>query len=100
MEKWKVIKYGDGFAVQTPDPNPESTDIYNVAGELIVRQDKAGIYGSELSEKDANLISAASELRDAVRAILFQVYQGKVLERDACITQAQAAFAKAEGKKS
>lgn len=31
----------------------------------------------------------------ALRAILLQVSQGKVLERDACITQARAALAKA-----
>mgnify|MGYP001558443365 FL=1 len=36
------------------------------------------------------------ELLEAIRAILFQVYQGKVLERDACINQARAAIAKAE----
>lgn len=31
-------------------------------------------------------------LSDALRAILFQVRQGKVLERDACIAQAEAAL--------
>lgn len=33
---------------------------------------------------------ALGQARDAIRAILFQVVQGKVLERDACITQACA----------
>ena len=63
MDLWKVVKFGDGFAVQTPDPTPKSTDIYNVPGELIVRQDKAGIYGSELTEKDAHLIATAPEMQ-------------------------------------
>jgi hypothetical protein len=47
---------------------------------------------------NARLIAAAPEMLEAIRAILFQVIQGKVLERDACITQARAAIAKAEGK--
>lgn len=46
---------------------------------------------------DARLIAAAPELQDALRAILFQVVQGGVLERDACITQARAAYFKAGG---
>ena len=37
-----------------------------------------------------------AELVAALRAIVFQVCQGKVLERDACITQARAALAKAK----
>lgn len=36
------------------------------------------------------------ELVAALEAILFQVVQGPVLERDACITQARAAIAKAK----
>lgn len=43
---------------------------------------------------------AGPELLAAVKAILFQVIQGKVLERDACITQARAAYAKATGGKA
>lgn len=62
MDKWKVVAFGDGFAVQTPDPSPEATDIYNTPGPIICRQDKAGIYGSELSEKEAHLIATAPEL--------------------------------------
>lgn len=46
-------------------------------------------------EANAALIAAAPDLLDAIRAILLQVGQGKVLERDACITQARAAFARA-----
>lgn len=39
---------------------------------------------------------AAPDMLAALKAILFQVVQGKVLERDACITQARAAVARAE----
>ena len=48
-------------------------------------------------EANLNLIAAAPDLLAACEAILFQVIQGKVLERDACISQARAAIAKAEG---
>ena len=40
-------------------------------------------------------VNAHAALVAALRAIVFQVNQGKVLERDACITQARAALAKA-----
>lgn len=39
---------------------------------------------------------AAPAMLAALKAILFQVVQGKVLERDACITQAREALALAE----
>lgn len=39
---------------------------------------------------------AARKMHAALRAIVFQVIQGKVLERDACITQAREAMAAAE----
>jgi hypothetical protein len=52
-------------------------------------------------KEDAEFICRAVNSHDdllaALRAILFQVRQGKVLERDACIAQARAAIAKAEG---
>lgn len=51
----------------------------------------------ECLEADARLIAAAPELLAALHTILFQVVQGPVLERDACITQARAAWAKAGG---
>ena len=41
------------------------------------------------------LHAANADLLNAIHAILFQVVQGKVLERDACITQARAAIAHA-----
>ena len=47
---------------------------------------------------NADLIAGGPDMQDALRAILLQVVQGKVLERDACIAQARAALAKAEGK--
>jgi hypothetical protein len=43
--------------------------------------------------------AAATEMYEALRAIVFQVIQGKVLERDACIGTAQALLAKIEGGK-
>lgn len=49
---------------------------------------------------DARLRNAAPDMLAALRAILFQVVQGKVLDRDACITQARAAIVKAEGTES
>jgi alpha-D-ribose 1-methylphosphonate 5-phosphate C-P lyase len=39
------------------------------------------------------MTTAADNMADALRAILLQVVQGKVLERDACITQARVALA-------
>lgn len=47
--------------------------------------------------ENAPLLIAAPDLLAALEAIVFQVQQGKVLERDACITQARKAIAKAKG---
>lgn len=44
---------------------------------------------------NARLIAAAPEMFSALKAILFQIEQGKVLERDACIQQAKRAISKA-----
>ena len=52
-------------------------------------------YDKRQSER---LLNAAPDLLDACRAILFQVIQGPVLERDACVAKARAAIAKAEGR--
>ena len=41
-----------------------------------------------------SLADAAQEMFDALHAILLQIRQGKVFERDACITQATAAYSK------
>ena len=46
----------------------------------------------------AYLVAGAPKLKEAVSAVLFQVVQGPVLERDACITAARAAFIKSEAK--
>lgn len=51
---------------------------------------------AEQKRADA-LKDTAPELLAAIRAILFQVVQGKVLERDACVNQARAAYIKAAG---
>lgn len=49
-------------------------------------------------EANAHLIAAAPELLSALESILFQINQGKVLERDACIAAARTAVSKARGK--
>lgn len=49
--------------------------------------------------KHAVVIAAALEMQAALRAILFQLTQGdKVFDRDACITQARAAYMKSIGR--
>jgi hypothetical protein len=45
------------------------------------------------TKANARLIAAAPDLLASLRAILFQVAQGKVLERDACVTQARSVIA-------
>jgi hypothetical protein len=47
---------------------------------------------------NARLIAAAPDMLAALRAVIFQTIQGKVLERDACVTAARSAIAKAEGR--
>lgn len=54
----------------------------------------------ETALANARLIEAAPAMLAALRAILFQVVQGKVLERDACITAARKALAEAAGEQA
>lgn len=80
-------------------PGPWEHDGYSVEGpdsRLVCNM--SGWKGAGVTEANARLIAAAPEMRDALRSIIFQVIQGKVLERDACITQARAVLAKAEGR--
>jgi len=51
----------------------------------------------ERTKKIAILIAAAPDLLRACKMIEFQIRDGKILERDACITQIRAAIAKAKG---
>lgn len=52
-------------------------------------------------EGNGALIATAPEMFEALHAILFQLTQGeKVFARDACITQARAAYLKANGTES
>jgi hypothetical protein len=44
--------------------------------------------------------NAHDDLLAALRAVVFQACQGKVLERDACIAQARTAIAKEERKEN
>lgn len=78
-------------------------DAEGLAGFFSVWQDVGGT-GAEIAgrigeEDNAHLIAAARAMREALEAILFQINQGKVLERDACITQARAALVKAMGRR-
>lgn len=43
------------------------------------------------------IVADHTEMLQAIETIIFQVVQGKVLERDACITQARAAIQNAKG---
>lgn len=86
-------------AKPTPDaPTGGDIAILDAAGNIIA---ECFVWVNEAQTVDvashARLIVGAPDLLDAVRAILFQVVQGKVLERDACIAQARAAYAKAIG---
>lgn len=56
------------------------------------------IMAQQVRDEVERLREINAALLAALRAILFQVIQGKVLERDACISQARAAIAQAEGK--
>ena len=62
-------------------------------------RDVAIVYDhDDMTKAKAQLIAAAPDLLAACRAFLFQVIQGPVIERDAVVTQARAAIAKAEGE--
>lgn len=80
------------------DPNPD----YDLA-IIEDTEDGEGVCEigprTEQNIKNANLIAAAPKMFNALRAILFQVAQGKVLERDACIKEARAIIAKAKEDK-
>lgn len=72
-----------------------------VSGELICCPSlktlpwTADLTRRQMGDANGRLIAAAPELLEALTAIVFQVCQDKVLERDACIAQARAAIAKA-----
>lgn len=53
------------------------------------RLEVATVNGQAEDNSDTELIALAPQMLAALRAILFQVVQGKVLERDACISQAR-----------
>ena len=82
-------------AKHTPGPwtyNGKSRAVY--AGRVSVANCTRNAVG-ESTDANCRLIAAAPELLAAMEAIVFQVVQGKVLERDACIAAARAAIAKA-----
>lgn len=92
---WKA----EGFAVYHTGDLPlaqVATDyLYDVSSDPEWNERSA--IGHAEATANARLIAAAPALLEALRAILIQVVQGKVLERDACITQARAALRLAEG---
>jgi len=61
-------------------------------GEIVVT---VGLINDDEDLANALLVAAAPDMAAALRAFLFQVMQGKVLERDAVVTQAREALFKA-----
>lgn len=55
---------------------------------------ESGLDGQD--DANAALLFAAPDMQSALEAIIFQVCQGKVLERDACISAARKAVAKSK----
>ncbi len=90
---WTLLINKEGgnwdWAIRTVKP-------HNPAGEIGIHIAEVNRFLPEV-EANAHLIAAAPEMFAALEAILFQIVQGKVLERDACITAARAAIAKAKG---
>jgi hypothetical protein len=76
---------------QGDERNPSSGTIRDARGHLLNL--RATVNDEDRAVMQA--MAAAPEMMAALRAILFQVCQGKVLERDACIAEARAALAKA-----
>jgi hypothetical protein len=75
---------------------PGDYEIVDQHGGLVASVYKENRGGDESDLDNANILAAAPDLLAACEAIVFQVYQGKVLERDACISQARAAITKAK----
>lgn len=92
---WAVTRVGACRAIHPAASTNERDDICRIAPHNY-HPDGIGAADAE-ADATAALIAAAPDLLDAVRAILFQVNQGPVLERDACIAQARAAYIKATG---
>jgi hypothetical protein len=69
---------------------------------VVVAADKFTVATINIGMNDrteyARLFAASPDLLAALRAIVWQALQGKVLPRDACVAQARAAIAKAEGR--
>lgn len=73
------------------DPQSDNGDVLAIIDPDCTREDLG-----ESAEANAALFAAAPDLLAALVAIVFQASQGKVLDRDACISQARAAIAKAK----
>jgi len=72
--------------------------VHGEPSEAGLRDDVPFHASTEIAQGNTRIAAAAPELLDSLRAIVFQASQGKVFERDACIAQARAAIAKAEGR--
>jgi hypothetical protein len=90
------------FVAMPDNPDRDASAMTNMRisfGEL--RAVQAALAASPAAPApESPMAAAAQDLFTACRAIVFQVEQGKVLERDACITQARAAVAKANGART
>lgn len=93
---WQVETGNPGNFVINSDP--EDNGKWGAVAEVRANREGSREIDAAEAEANARLMAAAPDLLAALRAILLQVCQGKVLERDACITQARAAIAKAEAK--
>lgn len=82
---------------QIPLASRASEIIIQAGTEIIATVHHLGRDRNEEWKANGKLFAAAPDMLTALEAIVFQVCQGSVMERDACITAARAAIAKAKG---
>lgn len=96
-DKWTVgTASGRNASVIFDEHGDAVAAVYGLPVNWSVSECKTDAESAEALRR-AYLFAAAPAMAEALRAILFQVVQGPVLERDACVTQARAALALAEG---
>jgi hypothetical protein len=91
-ENYKEVLTAEEIAEEEAKPH---TTIVSADERTVVNAHDFFIFRAGDAEFIVQACNAYDDLVDALRAILFQIVQGKVLERDACITQARAAMKKA-----
>lgn len=87
-----MVRLIDGNGVDVISDNSVCLEQYMKRATILAEK----IDGGETEWMEAQL-KQRDALLAAVRAIIFQVSQGAVLDRDACITQAREAYALSEG---